>query len=117
MSDHGFSFYPGGYNHYGLPDELPAPDGFLMVTGPRVKPGQVENVSIYDIAPTILYLFNHAVGREMDGRVLKEIFDFKRATRYQRYRLKPGPPQKRNKNYDQETLRELESLGYISTDK
>ena len=25
MSDHGFSFYPGGYNHYGLPDEYPAP--------------------------------------------------------------------------------------------
>lgn len=117
LSDHGFSFYPGGYNHYGLPEDMPAPDGFLMVHGPRVKPGRIESASIYDITPTILYLFNHAVGKEMDGRVLKEIFTFKRSTKYKRYLLKTDPSQKRDKAYDKETLRELESLGYISSEK
>jgi predicted AlkP superfamily phosphohydrolase/phosphomutase len=117
MSDHGFSFYPGGYNHYGLPENMQAPDGFLMVNGPGVKAGRMNSASIYDIAPTILYLFDYAVGQGMDGRVLKEIFDFKRQTRYKRYRLTGHTSQKRDKTYDRETLKELESLGYISTDK
>ena len=115
MSDHGFSFYPGGYNHYGLPDDYPAPDGMLMVHGPEVKRGRIEEASIFDIAPTILYLLNHPVGQDMDGRPLKEIFQFKRQVKYKRYTLKKDPPQRRNRAYDEETLKELESLGYIST--
>ncbi len=117
MSDHGFTFYPGGYNHYGLPDEYPAPDGILMVHGPGVKRGRIEKASIFDIAPTILYLLNHPVGQDMDGRPLKEIFQFQRQVKYKRYTLKKDPSQRRNRAYDEETLRELESLGYISSEK
>ncbi len=117
MSDHGFSFYPGGYNHYGLPDDYPAPDGMLMVHGPGVKKGRIEEASIFDIAPTILYLLNHPVGQDMDGRPLKEIFQFKRQVKYKRYTLKKDPSKSRNRAYDEESLRELKSLGYISSEK
>lgn len=31
-------------------------------------------ISIYDLAPTILYLFDVPIPEDMDGRLLKEIF-------------------------------------------
>jgi membrane-anchored protein YejM (alkaline phosphatase superfamily) len=118
LSDHGFSFYPGGYNHYGLPDDYPAPDGFLMIHGPEVKPGELrEKASIYDIVPSILYLYNYAIGKDMDGRPLKEAFRFNRDVKYKIYKLKKEKLQKRDKSYDEETLKELESLGYISREE
>ncbi|MBS7270442.1 MAG: hypothetical protein KIH10_16595, partial [Candidatus Freyarchaeota archaeon] len=36
--------------------------------------GRIGDVKIYDLAPTILHMFNVPVPRDMDGRVLTEIF-------------------------------------------
>jgi len=116
MSDHGFSLYPSGYNHYGLPENYDAPDGILLIKGPEVKPGIIKNAGIFDIVPTILYILKHPVGENMDGRVLKEIFKFNRKIRYRRYKLKQEGKSERDVQYDKETLEELKSLGYISSD-
>jgi len=49
--------------------------GLFMAHGPDIKQtGKIENVSILDLAPTILHLMNVPIPRDMDGRVLKEIF-------------------------------------------
>jgi len=49
--------------------------GVFLACGPDIKNcGKIGDVKIYDLAPTILHLFNVPVPREMDGRVLKEIF-------------------------------------------
>jgi len=49
--------------------------GLFMAYGPDIKPGpEIGNVSILDIAPTILHLMNIPVPDDMDGRVLTEIF-------------------------------------------
>jgi predicted AlkP superfamily phosphohydrolase/phosphomutase len=49
--------------------------GIFMAYGPDIKQtGKIENVSILDLAPTILHLLGLGIPSDMDGRVLKEIF-------------------------------------------
>lgn len=49
--------------------------GLFMAYGPNIKRGEkIDNVSILDLAPTILHLMDVAVPDDMDGKVLKEIF-------------------------------------------
>ena len=49
--------------------------GIFMAYGPDFKEGEtIENAMIYDIAPTVLHMFDIPVPSDMDGKVLKEIF-------------------------------------------
>jgi len=51
------------------------PEGIFIAHGPHIKRGAtVKNATIYDIAPTILYLQHHAIPGDMDGKVLTDIF-------------------------------------------
>lgn len=49
-------------------------DGVLLVSGPNIKKCKIREANIMDVAPTILHLFSVPIPRDMDGRVLKEIF-------------------------------------------
>ena len=50
-------------------------EGILIVKGPGIHKGaEMENVSILDLAPTILHMFNMPIPKDMDGRLLMEIF-------------------------------------------
>lgn len=113
MSDHGFSLYSGGYNHYDLPDDMPAPPGILLVKGPRVRPGKTT-ASIYDIAPSVLYLFGLPLDRGMDGKPLRDIFKLSRKVKYGEYVLDKSKRGIARKDSDRETLEELKALGYIN---
>ncbi|MGQ9721541.1 MAG: alkaline phosphatase family protein [Candidatus Jordarchaeum sp.] len=49
--------------------------GIFIAYGPDIKNGYwIENATIYDLAPTILHMFNVPIPTSMDGRVLTEIF-------------------------------------------
>lgn len=48
-------------------------DGIFMAYGPEIARSRLK-ADIIDIAPTILHLFGSQIPKEMDGRVLKEIF-------------------------------------------
>ncbi|MHA1363381.1 MAG: hypothetical protein ACTSP1_12760 [Candidatus Freyarchaeota archaeon] len=49
--------------------------GIFIAYGPDIKEGgRVENAKIYDLTPTILHMFQVPIPRDMDGRVLTEIF-------------------------------------------
>ena len=49
--------------------------GVFIAHGESIKKGaKTENAMIYDITPTILYAFGLPIPKDMDGRVLKEIF-------------------------------------------
>ena len=49
--------------------------GLFLFSGPGIRQGQyIEGVTIFDLAPTILYLMNVRIPEDIDGRVLKEIF-------------------------------------------
>jgi predicted AlkP superfamily phosphohydrolase/phosphomutase len=50
------------------------PDGVFLAVGPMVRRAAISRVSLYDIAPTVLYAQGVPVPQEMDGRVLTEIF-------------------------------------------
>jgi len=50
--------------------------GILIVYGQSIKKGyEIKGARIYDIAPTILHIFELAIPNDMDGRVLTEIFE------------------------------------------
>jgi predicted AlkP superfamily phosphohydrolase/phosphomutase len=48
-------------------------EGVVILSGANIKPGvKVEESSIYDLTPTILYLMGFPVARDMDGRLMTE---------------------------------------------
>ena len=50
-------------------------DGIFIAYGPDIKEGfETNDVEIYAITPTILHLYNVPIPKDIDGRVLKEIF-------------------------------------------
>ena len=112
-SDHGFQMSSKGYTHYGLPQGTPPPDGIFALLGPDVKRGIRIEASVYDIAPTILYLKGLPVGADMDGKPLLEALTEVRPVRtalYTRMRHQQG---KENPELDKKRLEELKALGYI----
>lgn len=50
--------------------------GIFLACGPNIKRGaEIKGARIYDIAPTILRIFDLPIPRDVDGKVLKEIFE------------------------------------------
>ena len=74
VSDHGFEREPDGrFGH-----RKTKPHGLFILCGQHIKRGlRIENASLYDITPTILYLSGLPVSKEMDGLVLKECVEEK----------------------------------------
>ena len=48
-------------------------NGIFVAAGPDIQRGTAETVHLYDIAPTILHLFDIPVPADMDGRVREDI--------------------------------------------
>lgn len=77
-------FFPSGYlfsqitgrkksKHSG--DHLTIREGIFIAVGPDIESkGEIGEVSILDVAPTVLYAFQVPRPEDMDGRALKEIF-------------------------------------------
>jgi predicted AlkP superfamily phosphohydrolase/phosphomutase len=85
-------------------------NGIFAAYGPDIRKGVgIINAKIYDIAPTILHMFGIPIPRDMDGRVLKEIFkdDSKLAGREVKYQEIKG------KNILKERIKELKKVGRI----
>jgi len=112
-SDHGFRLTSKGYNHYGLPSGTLPPDGVLLMLGPDIKRNTEIQATVYDIAPSILYLNGLPVGRDMDGRPLLEAFTSKRPVRTTVYTKMKHLPGKEDRDRDRKKIEELKSLGYI----
>jgi predicted AlkP superfamily phosphohydrolase/phosphomutase len=51
------------------------PTGLFAASGPSFRSGEVDQLSILDIAPTMLHLFGMAVPEDMDGSVRQDVFD------------------------------------------
>jgi predicted AlkP superfamily phosphohydrolase/phosphomutase len=50
--------------------------GIFLAYGPGIKRGsKLDGAKIYDVAPTILHILGTTIPRDMDGRVVKEIFE------------------------------------------
>jgi predicted AlkP superfamily phosphohydrolase/phosphomutase len=112
VSDHGFAFAGDGFNHQ-LPADREPVAGFFALTGPGVRRSFViPLISVYDVAPTILYLFSLPLGQEMDGKLRPEMFSFSRPCLFRPY-FKKSFVKAHRQELDQATLEELRTLGYI----
>ncbi len=77
LSDHGFA---AGHDR---PEDVPPytsrqpaewhrPWGVLVLHGTGIRPGRIPPASLYDIAPTVLYLAGLPLAGDMQGRLLSE---------------------------------------------
>jgi Tfp pilus assembly protein PilF/predicted AlkP superfamily pyrophosphatase or phosphodiesterase len=128
MSDHGF--FTGEARPASDPSDFTkgAPQwhrqyGVLVAAGPGIRRGgEVAGASIFDIAPTILAELGLPVPQDMPGRVLPEVVPGQPAPAGSRelasYEVLPragAAEQERVASaLDEERLRELVALGYIS---
>lgn len=94
------------------------PDGIFIASGNGIRKGvQPENVSVYDIVPTILSAFGLPVGRDMDGRPIEEVLDedilpIKYITSFED-QISGKPADSGELGEDREILDRLKDLGYI----
>lgn len=125
MSDHGFESGPNRILN--MPKVQAAPSlehrqfGMFVASGPNIKKNQkVFGMGLIDIAPTILHSYNLPIGRDMDGKVIQDIFETIRDPEYiESWDLKPGDFAELDKSNesdvfsDEETMQQLIDLGYI----
>jgi tetratricopeptide (TPR) repeat protein len=132
LSDHGFR------NGAGRPVDLPPyvsekPGlwhrryGVFVLAGPGVRPGRIDTVTLFDIAPTTLHLLGLPRAEDMPGRVLHEALKGGDATGGEPYRIAtyegfgdryqaPATAASGGAAVEAEMIRELTALGYLSAD-
>ncbi|MFD2822084.1 alkaline phosphatase family protein [Lacinutrix iliipiscaria] len=125
MSDHGFE---SGYKRILKMPKYPAAPalehrqfGIFVAAGPNIKQNEkVFGLSLIDIAPTLLHMFNLPIGEDMDGKVALDIFKKSNQPRYiESWETVEGDfgqlenVDEPNALDDEETLQQLVELGYI----
>lgn len=127
ISDHGF--YSGGRRPMTQPDDFTTgaqtwhrPIGIVILAGRWIKPGRIKGSTIFDIAPTLLYLSGFPIPEDIKGEPLisaistdfKNSFQIAQIDTYEK--VNPITPEKlpRISKIDEERIAELRALGYIS---
>ncbi|MBT8274231.1 MAG: alkaline phosphatase family protein [Bacteroidia bacterium] len=125
MSDHGFESGPNRI--LDLPKIQAAPSldhrqfGIFVASGPNIKKNQkVFGMGLIDVAPTLLHHFGLAVGKDMDGKVILDIFEKTDAPKYiESWDNEAGDFADLDNSYkgealsDEETMQQLIDLGYV----
>ncbi len=107
-------------NHFVASRELAHDSyGVFIAYGPVIKRDlRIEGLEIFDIAPTILHLFELPIPREMDGKVLKEIFlpgtnPSERKVMFQEVSEDRIRSYQMSKEEEERVTKRLRELGYI----
>lgn len=125
MSDHGFE--SGSKRILNMPKVQAAPSlehrqfGMFVASGPNIKKNQkVFGVGLIDVAPTILHHFDLPIGKDMDGKVILDIFENTKSPTYiDSWENVPGdfaeidPQHGTDFMSDAETMQQLIDLGYV----
>ena len=130
VSDHGFR--SGGARLRNRPEiwagnaaKWHRPEGIVALWGDGVRRGaRIEGASILDIAPTILALAGLPRAADMPGRPLAAAFEDSVAARFRtdtvptldRPRTQSAPDEPGGSAAEDETMRKLEALGYVTPD-
>ncbi len=125
MSDHGFE--TGRKRLINMPKLQAAPAlehrqfGIFVASGPNIKKNEkIFGLGLIDIAPTILHHYGLPVGKDMDGKVILDIFKETESPKFiESWEDIPGDfgELKKEKSddafSDEETMEQLIELGYI----
>ena len=124
-SDHGMEAQPqlltGSYMSIPSGNHNLKQRGAFLIRGPSIKKGlELKQISILDLAPTILALLGLPVAKDMDGRVISEAIDSEYLSAmepgviesYGRRLIKSSDLEKKSKA-DKALIEKLKSLGYI----
>ena len=98
-----------------------APPGIFIASGRGIRKGaEVRNATIYDITPTLLYLYDLPVAADMDGKVLEEILEPGYFTQHRLSSITTYETEHRSRERflqkaetDKEVLEQFKALGYI----
>jgi predicted AlkP superfamily phosphohydrolase/phosphomutase len=71
-------------------------EGLFVATGPSFDEGTVDELSILDLAPTLLHLRGNEIPQDMDGEVRLDVFS------------DDAEPAKREPSYHEETAKKTE---------
>jgi predicted AlkP superfamily phosphohydrolase/phosphomutase len=94
-------------------------DGVMIAHGAPIKSGlDAAGARIWDVTPTLLYLLDQPVPRDMDGRVLTEAIDTEflgsNQVRYQEAAAAAGPSEQEFSDEENaDVIERLRGLGYI----
>ena len=124
VSDHGFGPATVGWRASETPVKALSgdhrPNGIFLAAGPDVESGRIDQISILDVAPTLLALLDIPLSDELPGRVVEELFDPRRfeslnLDRVPQYRVRweQGGPSEVPLTAEEESLESLSALGYI----
>ena len=125
MSDHGFE--SGSKRILNMPKVQAAPSlehtqfGIFVASGPNIKKNQkVFGLGLIDVAPTILHHYGLPIGRDMDGKVIQDIFTHTKPPTYiESWDHEPGDFAELENMAasdplsDEETMQQLVELGYV----
>lgn len=70
VSDHGFGSSNPSLEGLNRTLSFHRINGIIVMSGPDIKRGEIENASVLDVTPTLLYLMGLPVGSDMDGKIL-----------------------------------------------
>jgi len=97
---------------------LSAQRGIFIASGEGIKKEFLSEAKIVDVAPTILHVLGVSIPSDMDGRVLKEIFEpksrfAKRSIKYQEFLTQKKEISRLSKKDKEEIKNRLKKMGYI----
>ncbi len=125
MSDHGFE--SGSKRILDMPKLQAAPSlehrqfGMFVASGPNIKKNEkVFGMGLIDVAPTILHHYGMPIGRDMDGKVILDIFkETTEPTYIDSWDKEPGDfgdlnhSEEADALSDEDTMQQLIELGYV----
>lgn len=96
-------------------------DGIFLAMGPGIRKGKkIDRTTIYDVAPTILHILDLPISKDVDGHVLKEIFEenselIERPVKYEEERgwVEEEEKQRYIAAEEEKVSERLKSLGYM----
>ncbi|MFB3785296.1 MAG: tetratricopeptide repeat protein [bacterium] len=127
LSDHGFRSGEERLKRSSLTTMGPAVSwhrekGVLLARGPSIQPGEIQDASVFDIAPTLLAMLDIPPSLEMPGKILPEFIGGKaQAESFVRVPDWDGdyhPPElpRVDSAYSGLDLEQLQALGYAAAD-
>jgi arylsulfatase A-like enzyme len=93
-------------------------EGMIILKGPHIKRGYwLGRADIIDVAPTLLHILEIPIPQDMDGKVLKDVFES--SSLIAQRKIQFAAPSEREDSVGQEHVldqtvrKQLEDLGYL----